>query len=49
MLTHKQLVQKMMSNPAVRTAYDAQREEFSKLEELLSARQRAGLTQAELL
>jgi hypothetical protein len=49
MLTQKQLVQKMMSNPVVRAAYDAQSEEFAHLEEVLSARQRAGLTQAEVV
>src|ERR1700730_16671162 len=48
MLTHEQLVKKMLKNPAVRAEYDAQAEEFALLDELLRARQRAGLTQAEV-
>ncbi len=48
MLTHEQLVKKMLSNSAVRAEYDAQAEEFALLDELLRARQRAGLTQAEV-
>jgi transcriptional regulator with XRE-family HTH domain len=48
MMTHKQMVKKMMSRPAVKAAYDAQAEEFALLDELLRARQRAGLTQAEV-
>lgn len=48
MLTHEQMVKKMLKEPAVKEAYDAQAEEFALLDELLSARQRAGLTQAEV-
>jgi transcriptional regulator with XRE-family HTH domain len=48
MRTHEQLVKKMLKNPAVRVEYDAQAEEFALLDELLRARQRAGLTQAEV-
>ena len=48
MLTHKELVKKMLKKPAVRAAYEAQAEEFVLLDELLRARQRAGLTQAEV-
>src|SRR5213080_207528 len=48
MLTHEQLVKKMLKNPAVRAEYDAQEEEFALLDELLQARRRAGLTQAEV-
>src|SRR5213080_1911956 len=48
MLTHEQLVKKMLKNPAVRAEYDAQEEEFALLDELLRARRRAGLTQAEV-
>ena len=48
MLTHEQLVKKMLKNPAVQAEYDAQAEEFALLDELLRARQRAGLTQAEV-
>src|SRR3974390_1911168 len=48
MLTHKRLVKKMMRNPTVRKEYEAQAEEFALLDELLKARRRAGLTQAEV-
>src|SRR5258707_14076467 len=48
MLTHKQMVKRMMKNPEVKEEYAAQSEEFALLDELLRARQRAGLTQAEV-
>src|SRR5947207_5594455 len=48
MMTHKELVKKMLKQPAVKAEYDAQEEEFALLDELLRARQRAGLTQAEV-
>src|SRR5580700_2264034 len=48
MRTHQELVNKMLRNRAVRAEYDAQAEEFALLDELLRARQRAGLTQAEV-
>src|SRR5436309_13853650 len=48
MLTHEQLVKKMLKNPAVQAEYDAQAEEIALLDELLTARRRAGLTQAEV-
>jgi transcriptional regulator with XRE-family HTH domain len=48
MLTHKQLVRKMLKSPAVKAEYNAQSEEFALLDELLRARRRAGLTQAEV-
>jgi transcriptional regulator with XRE-family HTH domain len=48
MMTHKQLVTKMLQQPAVKAEYDAQADEFGWLDELLSARRRAGLTQAEV-
>jgi len=38
----------MLKNPAVKTAYDAQADEFVLLDELLKARRRAGMTQAEV-
>src|SRR5947207_2903025 len=47
MMTHKQLVRRMLKHPAVKAEYDAQAEEFALLDELLKARRRAGLTQAE--
>jgi transcriptional regulator with XRE-family HTH domain len=48
MLTHKELVKKMLKKPEVKAAYNAQAEGFALLEELLRARQCAGLTQAEV-
>jgi transcriptional regulator with XRE-family HTH domain len=48
MLTHDQMVRKMLKNAKVRVEYAAQAEEFALLDELLSARRRAGLTQAEV-
>lgn len=48
MLTHDQIVKKMLKRPDVRREYDAQTEEFSLLDELLRARKRARLTQAEV-
>ena len=48
MKTHKELVKKMLKTPGVKAAYDAQADEFALLDELLRARRRAGLTQAEV-
>lgn len=48
MKTHKELVKMMLKNPAVKASYDAQAEEFGLLDELLTARRRAGLTQAQV-
>jgi transcriptional regulator with XRE-family HTH domain len=48
MLTHEEMVAKMLEDPAVQAEYDAQAEEFALLDELLRARRRAGLTQAEV-
>src|SRR5437762_5909681 len=48
MMTHKAFVKKMLRQPAVKAEYDAQAEEFALLDELLQARRRAGLTQAEV-
>src|SRR3954468_14336381 len=42
------MVRKMLEEPAVKAEYDGQAEEFGLLDELLSARRRAGLTQAEV-
>src|ERR1700732_60483 len=41
MMTHKELVRKMLKEPAVKAEYDAQAEEFALLDELLKARQQA--------
>jgi predicted transcriptional regulator len=48
MLTHDQLVKKMLKKSRVKAEYTAQAEEFTLLDELLRARRRAGLTQAEV-
>jgi transcriptional regulator with XRE-family HTH domain len=48
MMTHKTFVNRLLKQPAVKAEYDAQAGEFSLLDELLSARRRAGLTQAEV-
>lgn len=48
MLTHKQMVKKMLEDPEVKAEYEALEEEFAWLDELLRARQKAGLTQAEV-
>jgi hypothetical protein len=38
----------MLKQPAVKAEYDAQREEFTLLDELLKARRKAGLAQADV-
>ncbi len=48
MMTHDELIKKMLSNPAVKAEYDSLEEEFTLLDELLKARKKAGLTQAQV-
>lgn len=48
MLSHKQLVKKMLANRAVKVQYDVQKEEFALFDELVNARAKAGLTQADV-
>src|SRR5438552_6768628 len=48
MMTHKAFVGKLLKQPAVKAEYEAQAEEFALLDELLRARRRAGLTQAQV-
>jgi predicted transcriptional regulator len=48
MTTLKQLKDKLLANPAVQSEYDALAEEFEMARELVAARARAGLTQAEV-
>ena len=43
-----QRLQKMLENPAIKAAHDAQVEEFALLDELLKVRRRKGLTQAKV-
>jgi DNA-binding XRE family transcriptional regulator len=48
MKSHKELIKKMLKRPDVKAAYESQAEEFALLDVLLEARQRAGLTQAQV-
>ena len=49
MLTHGQLVRKMLQKPSVKKAVDElNRTEFAILDEILAARKAAGLTQAQI-
>lgn len=49
MLTHEQLVTRMLKKPAVRAEHERlEREEFALLDEMLAARRAAGLTQAQV-
>jgi len=48
MLTHKQLVTRMLRKPAVRAEYRTLEPEFALLDQLLKARTRAGFSQAEV-
>jgi DNA-binding XRE family transcriptional regulator len=48
-LTHEQMAKIMLKNKNVRAEYDRlNREEFAILDEILTARRKAGLTQAEI-
>ena len=48
MLTHKQLVKRMLRKPAVSAEFKALDPEFALLDQLLKARARAGISQAEV-
>lgn len=49
MKTHKQLVEDMLKDPAVRAEYERiEREEMPMLDAILNARAEAGLTQAQV-
>ncbi len=48
MLTNKELKKKALSYPVVRAAYDSLEDEFALLDELLRARHKAGMTQADV-
>ncbi len=48
MMTHDEMVEKMMNNPGVKDEYDDLAEEFSLFDELLKARLRARMTQADI-
>jgi ribosome-binding protein aMBF1 (putative translation factor) len=48
-LTHKQMVKKMLKNPAVKAETERlNREEFAILDVILAARKQAGLSQAQI-
>jgi len=48
MLTHNEMVAKMLSDPEVKAAYDVLEDEFALFNEFLKARKRSGLTQVEI-
>lgn len=48
MKTLKQLKAEMLANPAVKAEYEALTDEFDMAHELVAARARAGLTQADV-
>ena len=48
MLSHDELVAKMLATPEVKAEYDALEEEFSLFDALTQARKKAGLSQAEV-
>ena len=49
LLSHKQMVNKMLKDPAVKAEVaKLNREEFAILDEILAARKKAGLSQAEI-
>jgi transcriptional regulator with XRE-family HTH domain len=47
-MSHSELREKALKKKGVKTAYDAMEPEFTLLRELLRARQKAGLSQAEI-
>ena len=47
-MNHEQLKTKALENPEVKQEYEKLEEEFSLLQQMLAARQRAGLNQAEV-
>ncbi|HDN25951.1 MAG TPA: XRE family transcriptional regulator [Thioploca sp.] len=47
-MTHNEMIKQMLQNPSVKAEYDALEMEFALFDELLQARHRAGLTQAEV-
>ena len=48
MLTHNEMVTKMLSDPEVKAAYEVLEDEFALFNEFLKARKRSGLTQVEI-
>ena len=48
MMTHKELIEKMRSQPKYKEKYDDAAPEFELLRKMLEARKRAGLTQEQV-
>ncbi len=48
MLSHNDLVKKMLENPSVKKEYDALESEFALFAEMIKARRLAGLSQKEI-
>lgn len=48
MLTHDEMIKRMLDAPAVKAESDALEDEFTLLDELLKARKRANMTQADV-
>lgn len=48
-MTHEELKARALSRPEVKAEYDALEPEFSLLKEMLKAREKAGLCQAEAI
>jgi len=48
MLSHNDLVKKMLENPSVKKEYDALENEFALFAEMIKARRLAGLSQKEI-
>jgi len=46
--THAEMKREMLADPAVRAEYEALEDEFALIDALISARARAGLSQAQL-
>lgn len=47
-MTHDELKAKALSDPEVRAEYEASASEFEQLRNILSARQRSGMSQSEI-
>ncbi|SLM28780.1 Helix-turn-helix domain protein [Desulfamplus magnetovallimortis] len=48
MMTHEEFTKRLLKDPKVQKEYEVLKEEFTLFDELLNARIRAGLTQAEV-
>jgi transcriptional regulator with XRE-family HTH domain len=48
MMTHDEMIKKMLENPLIKAEYEALEEEFSFFDKLIEARHQSGMTQAEI-